>query len=117
VSALPGGAPETDALLPTPAIPLLHYNLNNPRLADTETGCKAAAPDRHGHTTSMVYYTSRRLSTSAFNRNGEFATPLPRPCRSTSSPPRTNPTVTNMKSAGRTELLTIACQWDGAVYP
>jgi iron complex outermembrane recepter protein len=115
-----GGVPDTGCHVAPPASPYYSYNLNNPRLADTETGFKSRG-NLTWHITPdvMVYYTfSQGFRPGGFNQNG-------------SSPHAFTPDgvaqylvpssyhsdkLTNNEIGWKTELLDHRLQWNGAVY-
>jgi iron complex outermembrane receptor protein len=115
-----GGAPATGCHVAPPASPYFSYNLNNPRLADTESGFKSRG-NLTWHITPdiMVYYTfSQGFRPGGFNQNGNSPhafTPglVPQYFIPTSY---SSDKLTNNEIGWKTEFLDHRLQWNGAVY-
>lgn len=117
-----GGAPATGChVTNTGAGPYFSaYNLNNPRLADTESGFKSRG-NLTWHITPdiMVYYTySQGFRPGGFNQNGNS----PHAFTVGLVPQYFNPTsyssdrLTNNEIGWKTEFFGHRLQWNGAVY-
>jgi iron complex outermembrane recepter protein len=115
-----GGAPATGCHVAPPASPYYSYNLNNPRLADTETGNKSRA-NLTWHITPdiMVYYTfSQGFRPGGFNQNGNSPhafTPDLVPQYFIPSSYQSDK-LTNNEIGWKTEFLDHRLQWNGALY-
>jgi outer membrane receptor protein involved in Fe transport len=115
-----GGAPATGCHVTPPASPYYSYNLNNPRLADTETGNKSRA-NLTWHITPdiMVYYTfSQGFRPGGFNQNGNSPhafTPDLVPQYFIPSSYQSDK-LTNNEIGWKTEFLDHRLQWNGALY-
>jgi iron complex outermembrane receptor protein len=115
-----GGVPDTGCHVAPPASPYYSYNLNNPRLADTETGFKSRG-NLTWHITPdvMVYYTfSQGFRPGGFNQNGNSPhafTPAGAPQYFVPSSYNSDK-LTNNEIGWKTELLDHRLQWNGAVY-
>jgi outer membrane receptor protein involved in Fe transport len=115
-----GGAPATGCHVAPPASPYYSYNLNNPRLADTESGFKSRG-NLTWHVTPevMVYYTfSQGFRPGGFNQNGHSPhafTPDLVPQYFIPSSYQSDK-LTNNEIGWKTELLDHRLQWNGAVY-
>jgi len=115
-----GGAPPSGCHVVPPASPYYSYNLNNPRLADTESGYKSRG-NLTWHITpdTMVYYTfSQGFRPGGFNQNGNsphaFTLGLvPQYFIPTSY---SSDKLTNNEIGWKTEFLNHRLQWNGAVY-
>ena len=120
-----GGAPATGCHVTQDSVPAgspyyFSYNLNNPRLADTESGFKSRA-NLTWHVTpdSMLYYTfSQGFRPGGFNQNGNSQhafTPgivaqylIPSSYQSDK--------LTNNEIGWKTEFFDHRLQWNGAIY-
>jgi len=115
-----GGAPATGCHVAPPSSPYYSYNLNNPRLADTESGFKSRG-NLTWHVTPdvMVYYTfSQGFRPGGFNQNGNSPhafTPDLVPQYFIPSSYQSDK-LTNNEIGWKTELLDHRLQWNGAVY-
>jgi iron complex outermembrane recepter protein len=116
-----GGAPATGCHVTYAGNPFFSaYNLNNPRLADTESGFKSRG-NLTWHVTRdvMVYYTySQGFRPGGFNQNGNS----PHAFTLGGVPQYFNPTsyssdkLANNEIGWKTEFLNHRLQWNGAVY-
>jgi iron complex outermembrane recepter protein len=116
-----GGAPATGCHVTNYGNPFFSaYNLNNPRLADTESGFKSRG-NLTWHVTPdvMVYYTySQGFRPGGFNQNGNS----PHAFTLGGVPQYFNPTsyssdrLANNEIGWKTEFLNHRLQWNGAVY-
>ena len=116
-----GGAPATGCHVTNSGNPYFSaYNLNNPRLADTESGFKSRG-NLTWHVTPdvMVYYTySQGFRPGGFNQNGNS----PHAFTLGLVPQYFNPTsyssdrLANNEIGWKTEFLNHRLQWNGAVY-
>src|SRR6202011_5946774 len=103
-----------------PASPYSAYNLNNPRLADTESGFKSRG-NLTWHITpdTMVYYTfSQGFRPGGFNQNGKSPhafTPALVP-QYVIPKSYSSDKLTNNEIGWKTEFLNHRLQWNGAVY-
>jgi iron complex outermembrane receptor protein len=115
-----GGVPPTGCHVAPPASPYYSYNLNDPRLADTETGFKSRG-NLTWHITPdvMVYYTfSQGFRPGGFNQNGRSPhafTPDLVPQYFIPSSYQSDK-LTNNEIGWKTELLDHRLQWNGAIY-
>jgi iron complex outermembrane receptor protein len=115
-----GGVPDTGCHVAPPASPYFSYNLNNPRLADTESGFKSRG-NLTWHVTpdAMVYYTfSQGFRPGGFNQNGNSPhafTPAGVPQYLIPSSYQSDK-LTNNEIGWKTEFLDHRLQWNGAVY-
>jgi outer membrane receptor protein involved in Fe transport len=115
-----GGVPDTGCHVAPPASPYYSYNLNNPRLADTESGFKSRG-NLTWHVTPdlMVYYTfSQGFRPGGFNQNGNSPhafTPGLVPQYFIPSSYQSDK-LTNNEIGWKTEFLDHRLQWNGAVY-
>jgi iron complex outermembrane recepter protein len=115
-----GGVPPTGCHVAPPASPYYSYNLNNPRLADSESGNKSRG-NLSWHITrdAMVYYTfSQGFRPGGFNQNGNSPhafTPglVPQYFIPTSY---SSDKLTNNEIGWKTEFFDRRLQWNGAVY-
>jgi len=112
-----GGAPATGCHVTSPAAFYSAYNLNDPRLADTESGFKSRG-NLTWHVTpdTMLYYTfSQGFRPGGFNQNGNSPhafTPDGVPQYLVPSSYHSDK-LTNNESAGRRNSSTIACNGTG----
>jgi iron complex outermembrane receptor protein len=115
-----GGAPATGCHVSPPASPYSAYNLNDPRLADTESGFKSRG-NLTWHVTPdiMLYYTfSQGFRPGGFNQNGNSPhafTPDGVPQYFVPSSYHSDK-LTNNEIGWKTEFLDHRLQWNGAVY-
>jgi iron complex outermembrane receptor protein len=115
-----GGVPATGCHVAPPASPYYSYNLNNPRLADTESGFKSRG-NLSWHITPdiMVYYTySQGFRPGGFNQNGNSPhafTPGLVPQYFIPSSYQSDK-LTNNEIGWKTEFFDHRLQWNGAVY-
>jgi outer membrane receptor protein involved in Fe transport len=115
-----GGVPATGCHVAPPASPYYSYNLNNPRLADTETGNKSRG-NLTWHVTPdvMLYYTfSQGFRPGGFNQNGSSPhafTPGLVPQYLIPSSYQSDK-LTNNEIGWKTEFFEHRLQWNGAVY-
>src|SRR6266852_3448365 len=115
-----GGVPATGCHVAPPASPYYSYNLNNPRLADTESGFKSRG-NISWHITPdiMVYYTySQGFRPGGFNQNGNSPhafTPGLVPQYFIPSSYQSDK-LTNNEIGWKTEFFDHRLQWNGAVY-
>jgi iron complex outermembrane recepter protein len=115
-----GGVPATGCHVAPPASPYYSYNLNNPRLADTEIGNKSRANlTWHVMPDVMLYYTfSQGFRPGGFNQNGDsphaFTPGLVPQYFIPSSYHSDN--LTNNEIGWKTEFFDHRLQWNGAVY-
>ena len=115
-----GGTPDTGCHVAPPANPYYSYNLNNPRLADTESGFKSRG-NLTWHVTpdAMVYYTfSQGFRPGGFNQNGNSPhafTPGLAPQYFIPSSYQSDK-LTNNEIGWKAEFLDHKLQWNGAVY-
>jgi outer membrane receptor protein involved in Fe transport len=115
-----GGVPDTGCHVAPPASPYFSYNLNNPRLADTESGFKSRG-NLTWHVTPdvMVYGTySQGFRPGGFNQNGNSPhafTPGLVPQYFIPSSYQSDK-LTNKEIGWKTEFLDHRLQWNGAAY-
>jgi iron complex outermembrane receptor protein len=115
-----GGVPDTGCHVAPPASPYFSYNLNNPRLADTESGFKSRG-NLTWHVTPdiMVYGTySEGFRPGGFNQNGNSPhafTPGLVPQYFIPSSYQSDK-LTNKEIGWKTEFLDHRLQWNGAAY-
>jgi outer membrane receptor protein involved in Fe transport len=115
-----GGVPPTGCHVTPPANPYYSYNLNNPRLADTEIGNKSRA-NLTWHITPdlMVYYTfSQGFRPGGFNQNGNTAHAYGTDGLQQYLIPSSyqSDKLTNNEVGWKTEFFDHRLQWNGAVY-
>jgi outer membrane receptor protein involved in Fe transport len=115
-----GGVHPTGCHVAPPSSPYYSYNLNNPRLADTESGFKSRG-NLTWHVTPdvMVYYTySQGFRPGGFNQNGNSPhafTPDKVPQYFIPSA-YSSDKLTNNEIGWKTEFFDHRVQWNGAVY-
>jgi iron complex outermembrane recepter protein len=115
-----GGVPATGCHVVAPASPYYSYNLNNPRLADTEIGTKSRA-NLTWHLTPdlMLYYTfSQGFRPGGFNQNGGTPHALDANGVAQYLIPSSyqSDKLTNNEIGWKTEFFDHRLQWNGAVY-
>jgi outer membrane receptor protein involved in Fe transport len=115
-----GGAPQLGCAVAPPASPYFSYNLNDPRLADTESGFKSRANlTWHVTADAMLYYTfSQGFRPGGFNQNGNSPhafTPGLVPQYFIPSSYQSDK-LTNNEIGWKTEFLDHRLQWNGAIY-